>query len=284
MLNKKFLKSKINIIKSSYKITKSLEMISISNIKILENRLLINNKYNNFLIQLFNNINNNIFIDKSAFSKELLYIIIFTDKGLCGNLNIGLFKYFLVYIYNRKYKYYKKFFLLLLGKKSLLIKKYILKLNINIKVIDYEISIKNIFLKNNLIMLIKKILNIYKLNNKLQIYLLFNSLYNNIIKVIKTNLFPIKNFINIKYNKNYIYENDINIINNKILYKYTESVIYNAILKNLISENYLRIFIMKNAYKNSENLFNKLNIMYNKLRQFNITKEIIELISTLDTL
>ncbi len=65
---------------------------------------------------------------------------------------------------------------------------------------------------------------------------------------------------------------------------YINSKIYNCILNTMVSEHSSRIKIMKNASKNSENLFKNLYLLYNKRRQFEITKEITELVSTINTI
>ncbi len=288
MINKKYLKNKKNIIKYSYKVTKSMEMVSISKLKILENKLLINNIYNNFFINLLNNINfnqyNNFYIRNNIIYNKILFILTFTDQGLCGNLNINLFNKFVNFIKKKKFLN-NKIYLILLGKVSKLFIKNFFKLNLKFIYIKKIIFINDLLINNiYLFKLVKKIFKIYNLNINIKIYILFNLFNNNniIIKIFK--LLPIKSFNkNINF-KNYIYNNDSFLFNNKVFLKYIDSVIYNSVLHNLISENFSRIIVMKNASKNSENLYNKLNLMYNKLRQYDITNELIELVSSLNTL
>ncbi len=287
MVNKKYLKNKINIIKYAFKITKSIETISISKLKNLEIKLINNNIYSNFFLKIIKNINlfdsNFFYFDNNLSSNKIFYLIIFTDQGLCGNLNINLFNKIKLDIINKKYNYNKKIYFFLIGNKSNFLIKYFFNLNYKIKIINYNISNEKLFNdKVKLKFLIKKIIKIFNIN-KSNIYIVFNLLKKFKVFVIINKILPI--IINKKKNKiNYIYEN-INYLNIKnIFYKYIESIIFNSILNNLISENFSRIIIMKNASKNSENLYNKLNIVYNKLRQFNITKEIIELVSNLDIL
>ncbi len=288
MINKKYLKNKKNIIKYSYKVTKSMEMVSISKLKFLENKLLINNIYNNFFIGLLKNINfnkyNDFYIRNNIIFDKILSILIFTDKGLCGNLNINLFNEFINFI-KKKENLNKKIYLILLGKISKLFIKNFNKLNLKLIVLKKKTLINDLLVNNiNLLNLVKKIYKIYNLNIYIKIYVFFNLLkFNNInVKIFK--LLPIKYFKKNIFYKNYIYDNNSSFINNKIFLKYINSVIYNSLLNNLVSENFSRFIVMKNASKNSENLYNKLNLMYNKLRQFNITNELIELVSSLNTL
>ncbi len=288
MINKKYLKNKKNIIKYSYKVTKSMEMISILKLKNLENKLLINNFYNKFFIKLLNNINfnqyNNFYIRNNTNLNKILFILIFTDQGLCGNLNSNLFNKFVFFIKKNKL-INKKIYLILLGKTSSFYIKNFIKLNLDLVFIKKKLFINNLLKNNNILYkLVKKVFKIYNLNLDMKIYIFFNLFKNNniIIKIYK--LLPIKNFDEYIINKNYIYNNNSYLINNKIFLKYIDSVVYNSLLNNLVSENFSRILVMKNASKNSENLYNKLNLMYNKLRQFNITNELIELVSSLNTL
>ncbi len=287
MINKKYLNNKKNSIKYFYKITKSMEMVSISKLKFLEIKLINNNLYNNFFLKLVNNLNfiknNQFYLRNNIFFNKILYLIIFTDQGLCGNLNINLFKKVINHIKIKKY-FKNKIYFFLIGKKINFINEFI-NLDWNIKIINYKFLIKKIFNDNKYLHnLVNKIIDFYSINIRSKIYIVFNFLNKNKILNKIDKLLPINMLNKNIYYRNYIYEDCINIINNKVFFKYIDSKIYNSILKNYISENFSRILIMKNASKNSKNLYNKLNIMYNKLRQFNITKEILELISTLNTL
>ncbi len=288
MINKKYLKNRKNIIKYSYKVTKSMEMVSILKLKSLENKLLVNNFYNKFILNLLNNINfnkyNDFYIRNNIIFNKILFILVFTDQGLCGNLNINLFNNFIYFIKKKKF-INKKIYLVLVGKISQLFIKNFNRLKLKFIFISKKLFINNLLNDNfYLNKLIKKLLKIYNFNLDIKYYIIYNLFKNNNINIKIIKLLPIKSLNKCILNKNYVYNNNSFLIDNKIFLKYVESIIYNSLLNNLVSENFSRILVMKSASKNSENLYNKLNLMYNKLRQFDITNELIELVSSLNTL
>ncbi len=123
MINKKNIKNKINSIKYIYKITKSMEMISISKFKNLYNKLLNNNIYYSLIkdlivkkINIFNNYLLKNFI-KNKKLKKILYLIICSDNGLCGNLNYNLMKKIYIHIKNKNYLNNKIIFFFIRKKK-----------------------------------------------------------------------------------------------------------------------------------------------------------------------
>ncbi len=277
MINKNYLKKKKNIVNYIYKITKCMEMISIFKYKLLYKKFINYMYYRNFFIKLLNNLdfkNNIFFLNKDFYIKNILYLVISTEKGLCGNLNLNLYKNIILHIKKKKYTN-KKIYFFLLGRKN---NNLINLLNLNkINFIILKENISDNKFKNIYKYITNKIIHFYSKNINTIIYISSNNLNNNILI---NRILPINN-IN-KFNKiNYIYESNKHILFNKVIFEYINSNIIYYILNNIVVEYYSRISVMKNASLNSNNLYKKINLIYNKLRQFNITKEIIELISTL---
>lgn len=283
MINKNSLKNKKNSINYVYKITKSMEMISISKYRNLFKKKININLYLDKISKLINNLeiyeNNFFFNNNNKKIKNILYIVISTDQGLCGNLNFNIYKYLIKNIKLNKF-YKKNIYFFFIGKKSNSLIE-ILKFN-KIKFFIYEYifynNIKNISKKY----IFDKILNFFKKKKKPIIYIVGNNInYKN------KNYLYIEQLLPLIYNNNninrinYIYEYNKKNIIKKIIFEYINSKIYNCLINNIVSEYSTRIFIVKNASINSENLLKKINLIYNKLRQFNITKEIIGLSSSL---
>ncbi len=262
-------------------------MISVTRFKFLHKKLMNNCIYNDFYLDLvenkfnFNNIEHIFFEKKNFLSKNILYLIISTNQGLCGNLNSNLFFKILQDI--KKNNFLKnKIYLYIVGKKGLSFLKMLNKYSIDFSLYKTNLFIKNIFdvFKSNII---SDIINFYKQKEDVIIYIVGNVFKNNSrFKPIVKKLLP----INIVYKEmdkiNYLYEDNFYILVNNLLLSYITSQFNNIVLHNMVSEYSSRILIMKNASRNIEDLFNKLDLMYNKLRQFNITKEIIELSSILN--
>ncbi len=289
MVNKIYLKFKKNTVQYLYRITKSIEMLSVSRFKILYNKLCFLEKNNNFLLNLvnkkifLNNYDHFLLEKKVNFNliNNIMYIIISSDQGLCGNLNFNLFKKIFIHI-NKNNFFNKKIYLFLIGKKSFIILNKFKEYGINYYLLNKMFSINKVF--NNINKNVTyNIINFFKKKVCDKVYIANNIFINN-IKFYSNieRLLPIK----LLYNKkiNYLYENDKFIILNDLFIEYINFKIFYAILNNMVSENSLRMLITKNASQNSEHLFKNLNLLYNKLRQFIITKEIIELASNLDNI
>ncbi len=284
MINKNNLKVRKNSIKNVYKITKSMEMISIYKYKLIYKKLYYNIIYNNILNQILNRFDiyllnqNNIFFYKFNNNNinNILYLVISSDQGLCGSLNLNLYKKIIYHIKKNNF-IFKKIYFFLIGKKTNFFLNILKKNNIIFKVL-YKKKLYKILNDINK-EITNKIINFFKINNSI-VFIVNNILLSNNNKINIDQLLPI-NTLN-KYNKfSYLYETNNEILINELIYEHINSKINNCILNNMVSEYFNRIKITKNASINSENLFNKLNLIYNKLRQFCITKEIIELISNI---
>ncbi len=278
MINKKDLKNKKNSIKYIYKITKSMEMISIFKYRFFSEKIIHSNIYINNILKLIQNINfdYHIFFNKYENIKNILYIVISTNQGLCSNININLYKKIILDI--KKKRNGKKIYFLLLGNKSLLLLNILKKNNINYYLFENNIffyDIKNYWKSN----ITNKIINFYKKNIDTIVFIANNIFAENKYFVNIDYLLPIKSYKKSINKVNYLYEDDKNIIYKNLLFTYINNRINNSILNNIISEYFTRILVMKNASLNSDNLFKKLDLVYNKIRQFNITKEITELVS-----
>jgi F-type H+-transporting ATPase subunit gamma len=76
----------------------------------------------------------------------------------------------------------------------------------------------------------------------------------------------------------YIYEPDVKTLIDELLGRYIESIVYQAVMENIASEQSSRMVAMKAATDNAGDLINDLQLVYNKLRQAAITREISEIV------
>jgi F-type H+-transporting ATPase subunit gamma len=77
----------------------------------------------------------------------------------------------------------------------------------------------------------------------------------------------------------YIYEPDAKTVIDELLLRYVEALVYQAVAENMASEQSARMVAMKAATDNAGNLINELKLVYNKTRQAAITKELSEIVS-----
>nr|AND83106.1 ATP synthase gamma subunit [Candidatus Carsonella ruddii] len=242
----KEIKDKINILSNINKLTNTMSMISMSKM----------NKIFSYLIIL-----ENLFLEsKKIYSalkikkkKNNCIIIITSNKGLCGNLNNEILKKSLNFLKNNICKVF------LIGKKSI---DFFLKKNINFeeKIIFKENEkISNIFFSKNILK---------KIKNKNIIFI--SSKFKNNIEILKTDLNQEKKkffFEIFKFNKNFFIEKFINYS------------LKNFFIENFFCELKSRMITMKSASDNSKKIVKNMKIIKNKIRQFKVTQEMLEIIN-----
>nr|AAK55869.1 ATP synthase gamma subunit [Candidatus Carsonella ruddii] len=245
-MNIRDIKCKINILFNVNKLTNTMSMISFSKMnKFHKKCLILNNLYletKKIILEIYNLKKNNLFC----------CILITTNKGYCGNMNNELIKYLLKFIKNNK-----NLDIIIIGKKAI---DFFNKKNIYIKK-------KIIFNEKEEIFFSNKILNFLKLYKN--IFFISAKLINNSSKIIKTDLFTNK--------KKNFFEKNINekdLINNYI--NYTLNYLYH---ESYFCELKLRMITMKSAADNSLKIIKSMNILKNKIRQYKVTQDMLEIIN-----
>ncbi|CAL4317577.1 ATP synthase gamma chain [Buchnera aphidicola (Eriosoma lanigerum)] len=277
----KEIKNKINIVKNTKKITKAMEMVAVSKMRKIQEKMLSTRPYFENIIKVINHVSLANVEYKHPYlqdrkTKNIGIIVISTDRGLCSNLNSILFKKILINMQRYAEKNIKCK-LVVFGSKGF---QFFNKLQCNI--ISYMNQINNKINLSELLGNIHILLQEYKNNNIDKIFIAYNHFQNTMIQIPKLNiLLPI---INNNQNKNsikwdYIYEPNAKMVLNTLLDRFIESQIYQSILENLVSEQAARMLSMKNATDNSNNFIKELQLNYNKARQSSITQELIEIIS-----
>jgi F-type H+-transporting ATPase subunit gamma len=283
MAAEKDIHNKINSIKNTKKITKAMEMVSIAKMRKTSKRMHAGRPYSTMIKKVINHlIQGNLEYQHSYLENRTVkcvgFVIISTDRGLCGGLNTNLFKKVLVKM-----------------------KKYADR-NITCDLIIFGLKGSLFFsgLSNNIICTvtntgdrpslsqfihsIETILRSYRRNTIDKLFLANNQFNNTVFhNPIITQLLPISK-IDFKEKKlhqvwDYLYEPDSKSLLDLLLNRYIESQIYQGILENIASEQAARMIAMKMATDNGENLIKELQLIYNKTRQASITRELTEIIS-----
>ncbi|QJC28354.1 ATP synthase F1 subunit gamma [Enterobacteriaceae endosymbiont of Plateumaris braccata] len=283
----KEIKNKIEGIKNTKKITKAMEMVTVFKMRKSQKKMFASKFYLSLLNKLIKNIyffQNNLhkqhqyLYNNNKIIKNIGYILITTDKGLCGNFNNNLLKLLL----NDIKKWKEKSINIksaVIGYKGLF---FLKKNNIQIlsQIINFKINDINI---SKIIDIIKYMLNLYKISHIDKLFIVYNKYVNTIIQTPKIfQLLPLSlndtQGGNIEKN-NYLYEPNFSTIINHVLNKYIQLQIYNFFLENLVGEYASRIIAMKIATDNADFFIKDLQLLYNKVRQSNITQELNEIIT-----
>jgi len=283
----KKIRNKIESIYNTKKITKAMAMISISKIRKVQNKIYRLQPYFKAIKKIVShmkvtNLGREHIYYQSRIVKRVGIIIVSTDKGLCGSLNANLFKEVLMNI--KKYRTNSiECDLIIVGVKGLIFFSSFRK-----NVIFKMKGIADDLCPAHLSDLVLTALNVYK-EKRIDKLFIANNVYNNTMSLTPT-LTPLLPIYSIPINLekrlswDYIYEPNSKILVNNLLNRYLESQIYQNVLGNLLCEQSARMIAMQTATDNSINLIRNLQLIYNKVRQSNITQEINEIISGASTI
>ncbi len=210
-------------------------------------------------------------------------IVVSTDRGLCGGLNINLFKEVLKTI--RSYQQQKiDVDLCLIGAKAESFFKRLSGVNI-ISVASFQ---ENQITISEVTGAVAVMIDAFD-NNKIDALSLFSNSFVNTIKQKPTKeaLLPIPNMhsdssapqTQSKEHWDYIYEPGAKRVLDVLLVRYVESQVYCGVVENMACEQAARMLAMKNATDNAGDIINSLKLQYNKARQAVITQELAEIVS-----
>lgn len=283
MDNLNALNSRIKAIKNIKKITKAMEVIALTNMHKFRKIVIENKKY----MDLINGVLSNLSLSKEIYQHKYFdkkysscfgYLIISSNHGLVGGLNTNLFRIACNSIKKNKYRNIESK-IAVIGSKGI---SYFSKFKIPILAFE-KFKISNIKFAN-FIGIIRILLNYYEKDKISKIFIVNNEFIDNFNQYPKiSQILPLKidKLQGRKENKlwDYIYEPNFKSVFNSLIKRYIESKFYKCILSSIISEQSARMISMKIATDNSTKCIKELNLKYNKIRQNNITKEIIEIIS-----
>ncbi|WP_392552438.1 F0F1 ATP synthase subunit gamma [Orbus wheelerorum] len=282
MANAKEIRTKIASIQSTQKITKAMEMVANSKMRKTQDRMAASRPY----AELIRNVIGHLALANTGVKhpyledrdvKRVGYLIISTDRGLCGGLNINLFKSVLTDMSSWQNKGVESD-VALIGSRGV---SFFTSIKANI--LTQVTGMGDEPTLSNLIGPVKTMLEAYD-NGKIdRLYIVTNKFINTMSqKPTIEQLLPLPpaDDAELKIKTwDYIYEPDAKSLLNVMLRRYIESQVYQAVVENLASEQAARMVAMKAATDNGANLINDLQIVYNKARQSAITNELIDIVS-----
>ncbi|UAJ65269.1 F0F1 ATP synthase subunit gamma [Candidatus Schneideria nysicola] len=278
------IRTKINSIQNTQKITKAMEMLAIAKMRKNKLNMLAHSPY----AQMIHKIVSHLLCARLEYKHPYLLdresimrvgcIVISSDRGLVGSLNTNLFRHILTNI-----KIWEKnnmdVHFALIGYKSVLFFS-----GIGVKIIAQITGIGDKPQLEDIIGIVNVMLKEYDKNNINRLYIANNKFINTMSQSPQLRqLLPIAiNNENVnKSNKfgDYLYEPDSKSIVDMLLQRYIESQVYNSVIENMVSEQAARMITMRSASDNGGEMIKELQLTYNRMRQSNITQELTEIIS-----
>ena len=282
MAGGKEITTKIRSIENTRKVTSALEMVSASKIRKSQDLMNATRPYARMIRRVMGHLSKanpeyrHPFTVRREQTKKVGYIIISTDRGLCGGLNTNLFKLVLASITEWRAKD-AEVSLVTLGKKASAFFK-----NINVEIAAHTSDLGEKPQIEDLIGSIKVMLDAYREEEVDLVYVVYNDFINTMSQhPTLQQLLPLPESDDeeIRDIWDYIYEPDAEALLDTVLVRYIEADVYQAVLENLASEHAARMIAMKNATDNAGDLIDELTLVFNKARQAAITQEISEIVA-----
>ena len=277
----KEIRTKISSIRSTQKITSAMEMVAASKMRKAQDRMAVGKPYARRMRAVVGHIANaapeyrHMFMEEREI-RRVGYIVVSTDRGLCGGLNINTFKATV-----RSMKVWADqgiaIELSLIGAKAAaFFKSYGGNVTAAVRDLGEDPALAD------LIGGVKAMLDAYEEGRIDRLFLVSNEFVNTMTQTPTVEqLLPLQaeDTATMKHHWDYIYEPDAKELLEKLLSRYIESQVYQAVVENGACEQAARMLAMKNATDNAGDIIDDLQLIYNKARQAAITQELSEIVS-----
>ncbi len=276
----KEIRTQIASIQNTQKITSAMEMVAASKMRRAQERMQVGKPYSRRMRAVVGHLANANPEHKHMFMaqrdvKRVGYIIVSTDRGLCGGLNINLFKA-TIKAMQAWHEQGVEIDLSLVGAKAAaFFKSYGGNVIAAVRDIGEEPAI------GDLIGGVKAMLDAYAEAKIDRLYLVSNEFINTMTQDPSVEqLLPLEaeDSEELKHHWDYIYEPDAKELLEGLLARYLESQVYQSVVENGACEQASRMLAMKNATDNAGDLIDDLQLIYNKARQAAITQELSEIV------
>ncbi len=287
MASGKELRTKIKSVENTKKITKAMEMISVSKMRKAQERMRAARPYSEKIRNIATNLGaaNPEYVHpfmKTNDGKSTGFIVVTTDKGLCGGLNSNLFRAVTLRLRETQTAGKTPLSVAIGGKGLGFLNR------IGAKVVSHVTHLGDKPHLDKLIGPVKVLLDAYIKGEVSAVYLSYNKFISTMRQeAVVEQLLPLSAVKMQEQSKasgtqpawDYIYEPDAQAVIDDLLVRYAEALVYQAVAENMASEHAARMVAMKAATDNAGNVIAELKLIYNKTRQAAITKELSEIVA-----
>ena len=281
MAGAKEIRTKIKSVQNTQKITKAMEMVAASKMRKAQDRMRAARPYADKMRNVIGHLANAhpeykhpFLIERDA--RRVGYIVVSTDRGMCGGLNINMFKKV-----TQSMKEWDarnvEIDICTIGKKA---GGFFSRMGGN--VVGDLSNIGDAPRVTDLIGTVKVMLDAYNEGKIDRLYLVYNDFVNTMTQAANIEQLlplPAEDNDQLKHHWDYIYEPDAKFVLDNLLMRYIESLVYQGVVENVACEMSARMIAMKSASDNAGDIINELQLAYNKARQAAITQEISEIVS-----
>ncbi|MEY4344230.1 MAG: hypothetical protein RL032_62 [Pseudomonadota bacterium] len=283
----KELRTKIKSVENTKKITKAMEMISVSKMRKAQERMRAARPYSTKIRDIATNLGqaNPEYVHafmKTNDAKSVGMIVVSTDKGLCGGLNTNLLRQVTGKLRETQTAG-QTTQAVAIGSKGLGF------LNrVGAKVVSHVTHLGDRPHLDKLIGPVKVLLDAYVKGEVNSVHICYNRFVSTMKQdPVVEQLLPLSAAKMQAESKaegtghawDYLYEPDAQTVIDDLLVRYVEALVFQALAENMASEHAARMVAMKAATDNAGSVIGELKLIYNKTRQAAITKELSEIVS-----
>lgn len=284
MASSKEIRGHIKSVENTKKITKAMEMVAASKMRKAQDRMRASRPYSDIVRTIASNLAQanpeyvHPFTLPRDSAKRIGFVVVTTDKGLCGGLNTNILR-ITTNRMREEEEAGNEVLTVAIGNKGL---GFLNRIGANI--LSHAIQLGDAPRLERLIGPVKVLLDEYAAEKLDAIYLCYNKFINTMKQEpVIEKLLPLPNDIlspgNSRHEWEYIYEPDAPSVIDTLLVRYLEALIYQSVAENIASEQSARMVAMKSASDNAGNVIGELTLIYNKTRQAAITTELTEIVA-----
>lgn len=280
MAGGKEIKTKIASIQNTKKITGAMEMVAASKMRRAQERMEASRPYAGKILQVIAHLANANLEYKHFYlterpAKRIGYVVITSDRGLCGGLNANMLKTLVRDVRQWEEQGVKSEFCVI-GNKGISF----------FRATGGQITASNKGLGDtphleDLIGSVKVMLDAFENGDIDRLYLVSNEFVNTMTQLPNVQQLlplPADEQPELQHHWDYIYEPDPKLLLNDLLVRFIEAQVYQGVVENKACEMAARMVAMKAATDNAGNFIDELQLVYNKARQAAITQEISEIV------
>ncbi|KHL68251.1 MULTISPECIES: F0F1 ATP synthase subunit gamma [Pseudomonas] len=282
MAGAKEIRSKIASIKSTQKITSAMEKVAVSKMRKAQMRMAASRPYAERIREVIGHLadanpeyRHPFMVERPV--KRVGYIVVSTDRGLCGGLNINLFKALIKHMKEWHDQKVEADLCVIGNKGASFFRSFGGNVVAAIGNLGEAPSI------NDLIGNVKVMLDAFHAGRIDRLYLVSNKFINTMTQ--KPNIDQLLPLASLDAGEtprkglwDYLYEPDAQQLLDALLVRFIESQVYQGVVENGAAEQAARMIAMKSATDNAGELISELQLVYNKARQAAITQEISEIV------
>lgn len=281
MANTKEIRTKIGSVSNTQKITSAMEMVAASKMRKVQDRMELTRPYAESMRQVIAHVASGTLEYQHPYlqqrePKRVAYIIISSDRGLCGGLNNNLFKKVLEEISEWQAKGVEVD-TTLIGSKAI---NFFQRMG---NVVAQTSGLGDAPKLEEILGTVNAMLHHYDEGKIDSLFLVYNKFVNTMVQEPTTaQLLPHPSDVETPKEEkrwDYIYEQAPRDILSDLLHRYIESQVYQGIVESIACEQAARMVAMKAATDNAGQLIDNLQLVYNKARQAAITQELSEIVS-----